>query len=44
MKARVLVIDDNADVAKAIGVLLQLNDIDTHHAATAKAGLEALTS
>ncbi|MCC2605189.1 sigma-54-dependent transcriptional regulator [Planctobacterium marinum] len=44
MKARVLVIDDNADVAKAIGVLLHLNDIDTHHAATAKAGLEALNS
>lgn len=44
MKARVLVIDDNADVAKAIGVLLHLNNIDTHHAASPKEGLEALNS
>ncbi|BDX05472.1 sigma-54-dependent transcriptional regulator [Planctobacterium marinum] len=42
MQAKVLVIDDNADVAQAIRVLLHLNQIETQHAATPEAGLQAL--
>jgi DNA-binding NtrC family response regulator len=40
--SKVLIIDDNAAVATALGVLLSLHDIDSAHAADPQAGLAAL--
>jgi DNA-binding NtrC family response regulator len=42
MKAKVLVIDDNPDIAHALKVLFTINDIDCEHQLTPESGLEAL--
>jgi DNA-binding NtrC family response regulator len=40
----VLIIDDNADIAKALEVMLGLHDIETRHAANPAEGLEFIRS
>jgi DNA-binding NtrC family response regulator len=42
MKARILVIDDNPDVAHALKVLFTINQLESEHRLTPEAGLEAL--
>ncbi|WP_448547097.1 sigma-54-dependent transcriptional regulator [Thalassotalea fusca] len=44
MKAKILVIDDNHDVAHALSVLFKLNDIACDHQDTPDGGLAALAS
>lgn len=44
MKAQILVIDDNPDVAHALKVLFTLNGMECHHAADPGAGLSWLSS
>jgi DNA-binding NtrC family response regulator len=42
MKARILVIDDNPDIAHALKVLFTINQLESAHCLTPEAGLEAL--
>ncbi len=42
MKARILVIDDNPDIAHALNVLFTINQLESAHCLTPEAGLEAL--
>ena len=42
MKARILVIDDNPDIAHALKVLFTINQLDSEHCLTPEAGLAAL--
>ena len=44
MKAKILVIDDNPDVAHALRVLFKLNNIACDHQATPEEGLKALAT
>jgi len=44
MKARILVIDDNPDIAHALKILFTINNIDCDHQLTPEAGLAALNS
>ena len=43
MKARILVIDDNPDIAHALKVLFTINNIDCEHQLTPELGLTALS-
>jgi DNA-binding NtrC family response regulator len=43
MKARILVIDDNPDIAHALKVLFAINNIDCEHQLTPELGLTALS-
>ncbi|MCO4799441.1 MAG: sigma-54-dependent Fis family transcriptional regulator [Colwelliaceae bacterium] len=43
MKARILVIDDNPDIAHALKVLFMINNIDCEHQLTPELGLKALS-
>jgi len=43
MKARILVIDDNPDIAHALKVLFTINNIDCEHQLTPELGLAALS-
>jgi DNA-binding NtrC family response regulator len=43
MKARILVIDDNPDIAHALKVLFMINNIDCEHQLTPELGLSALS-
>ena len=42
MKARILVIDDNPDIAHALKVLFTINQLDCDHCLTPEAGLLTL--
>lgn len=44
MKARILVIDDNPDIAHALKVLFTINNIDSDHQLVPEKGLEALST
>jgi len=44
MKARILVIDDNPDIAHALTILFTINNIDCDHQLTPEAGLTALSN
>jgi len=43
MKARILVIDDNPDIAHALKILFMINNIDCDHQLTPELGLSALS-
>jgi len=43
MKARILVIDDNPDIAHALKILFMINNIDCEHQLTPELGLAALS-
>jgi DNA-binding NtrC family response regulator len=43
MKARILVIDDNPDIAHALKILFMINNIDCEHQLTPELGLTALS-
>jgi len=44
MKAKILVIDDNPDIAHALTILFTINNIDCDHQLTPEAGLTALNN